>query len=220
MARNTQKVRVLLFTATAAFLALATVAALYVFKSGEDATPTPMVCETDSTSRTSRLFRSALPDLALSALDGTPASIRSLAGPSLTVLVFASATCPCSDGYTGRLKELLDTYAPKGVGFAAIDANTDENIDQIKRYVTAKKYPLSMYRDELQAAADSMGATVTPEVFVFRPDWTLVYHGRIDDDKSGVLIEERSLALALDTLLSGKALIAAEKPARGCAIRR
>ncbi|MBI5645904.1 MAG: redoxin domain-containing protein [Ignavibacteriae bacterium] len=220
MDRNARKVRVLLLTSIAAFLVLGTVAAIYVIKGGEDAPASPMVCETDSTSRTSRLFRSALPDLALSALDGTPVSIRSLAGPSLTVLVFASATCPCSDGYTGRLKELLDMYAPKGVGFAAIDANTDESIDQIKRYVTAKKYPLTMYRDELQAAADSMGATVTPEVFVFRPDWTLVYHGRIDDDKSGILVEERSLALALDTLLMGTALAASEKPARGCAIRR
>ena len=112
------------------------------------------------------------------------------------------------------------TYSPRGVAFAALMANTDESLDRLKSYIEKKHYPLPVYRDNLHAAADMMGATVTPEVFVFGSDWRLVYHGRIDDDKSGLFVEENSLALALDTLLSEKQLAVPEKPARGCAIRR
>jgi hypothetical protein len=63
-------------------------------------------------------------------------------------------------------------------------------------------------------------ARITPEVFVFDTTWTLRYHGRIDDDKSGVDVRDASLALALDTLLAGRTLVAREKPGLGCVIAR
>ena len=115
---------------------------------------------------------------------------------------------------------MRDRYSRLGVNFFAVNSNVDESFDDLKSYVARRGYPFPVYRDQDRVVADAMRARVTPEVFVFGPDWTLQYHGRIDDDKSGASVHDRSLQCALDTLLAGSPLLAKEKPSLGCAITR
>lgn len=180
----------------------------------------PMVCATDDTSRHSPLFRARIADAALLSLDRTPVMLHAVAGSRLTAVIFCSSKCPCSDGYVDRLRALRDRYGPRGVAFLAVNSNNGETFDDLKSYATRRGYPLPLYRDQDGIVADAMGARVTPEAFVFGPGWTLEYHGRIDDDKGGEHVRDRSLQAALDTLLAGSPLHAREKPSLGCAIDR
>ena len=180
----------------------------------------PMICLTDSASGISELFATTIDDMAIQTLAAKPVMLYDLAGEQMTVIVTCSYKCPCSDGYAERLAELRKKYEPLGVSFVAIHSNVDETMNGIKAYKNRNSYPLDIYRDEGAILADVLDAAVTPEAFVFSPDWKLRYHGRIDDDKGGLFVEEKTLQLALDTLLTGKDLIVKEKLALGCAIVR
>lgn len=210
---------VLLRVALALAALIALVAAVHWLQS-DQAPPGPMVCETDDTSRTSPGFARPTDDAVLMQLDGTPVMLHELAGPRLTVLVFCSASCPCSDGYTERLALLQRAYKNRGVRFIGVHANAHETADDMKRYISRRGYPLDVYRDADCVVADMIGARVTPEAFVFDTSWTLQYQGRIDDDKGGHAVRDRSLQRALDTLLTGAPLRVREKASLGCAIVR
>lgn len=206
--------------AAAAIAAVVTVVLLFG-DGARDATPEqPLVCLDDAESLLSPLFDRRMEDVALIGMDRRPVMLHDLGGSRLTAVIFCSYRCPCSDGYIDRLRELRGRYEDRGVAFVALHANSDENIDGMQDYIDRKEYPLTVFRDDMTAAADMMQATVTPEVFVFDTTWALQYHGRIDDDKSGFFVEEPSLRLALDTLLAGKTLREKEKMSLGCAIVR
>lgn len=204
-------------------LAMAALAVVALTVGGNEHTAvpeSPLVCEDDAVSEISPLFGDTLGTVALTSMDRRPVMLHDLAGEEFTTVIFCSYRCPCSDGYVDRLRELRQHFEPRGVRFVAIHSNSDETMDGMTRYIQREEYPLPVYRDDLTAAADMMQATVTPEVFVFDRDWTLQYHGRIDDDKSGFFVEEESLRLALDTLLTGRSLQHPEKMSLGCAITR
>jgi hypothetical protein len=208
----------------ALFAAAIAVLIAVVLLLGDDA-PAPtssevLICEDDATALLSPLFNTPVGDVALYNMDRHPVMLHDLAGDAMTVIVFCSYRCPCSDGYIDRLAALREEFESRGVRFAAVHSNADETMDGMTSYIQRKSYPLPVYRDDLTAAADMMQATVTPEVFVFDTLWSLQYHGRVDDDKSGFFVEEESLRLALDTLLSGAELREKEKITLGCAIVR
>lgn len=212
--------RAVLLRVALALAALLLLVAAVHFLQPAPAAPEPMVCETDDTSRTSPGFTRATDDAVLQRLDGTPVMLHELAGPRLTVLVFCSASCPCSDGYTERLASLERTYESRGVRFIGIHANAQEDAGDMKRYISRRNYPLEVYRDADCIVADMLGARVTPEAFVFDATWTLHYQGRIDDDKGGHAVRDPSLQRALDTLLTGQQLRVREIASLGCAIVR
>jgi hypothetical protein len=180
----------------------------------------PMICEDDAVSTTSQLYGARAGDVAVLSMDRTPVMFHDLAGERFTVVVFCSYNCPCSDGYAARLGELRRDFEAQGVRFLALHSNANENIEGMRAYIERTRYPLPVYRDEFGAAADALGAGVTPEIFLFDTEWTLRYHGRIDDEKSGLYVSHQSLRLALDTLLSGRSLVVTEQPSPGCAIVR
>jgi len=204
-------------------LIVAVLAAAWFFSRenpGDGESSAVLLCATDEEAGVSPLFNHTLTDVALLAMDSRPVMLHELAGEELTTVIFCSYRCPCSDGYADRLRTLQDMYSPRGVSFLGIHSNTDETVDGMKSYIRRKNYPLPVYRDGETTAADLFEATVTPEVFVFDSMWRLVYHGQIDDDKSGLFVEEHTLQNALDTLLTGGELINREKLSLGCAIVR
>lgn len=202
-----------------ALVSLAT-AAYFVGGKEQQQNGSPLVCATDDSSLVSPLFRHRMEDVAIISMERRPVMLFDLAGERLTVAIYCSYKCPCSDGYIERYRALRARFEKSGVAFIAINANADETIDGMVQYMQRKAYPLPVYRDDVTAAADLMNATVTPEAFVFDGSWALQYHGRIDDDKSGLFVEDESLRLALDTLLAGQPLRHKEKITLGCGIVR
>ena len=68
--------------------------------------------------------------------------------------------------------------------------------------------------------ADKLGATVTPETYFVDAKNVLLYHGAIDNDKSGKAITEKYLRTAFDETLSGKKVANTRKLAFGCSIKK
>src|SRR3989442_2097705 len=60
----------------------------------------------------------------------------------------------------------------------------------IRRPPRSTLFPYTtLFRSDLDNhVADYLGASVTPEAYLFAPDWTLRYHGRIDDSRDPALI--------------------------------
>jgi hypothetical protein len=216
---STPRARLLLFIVMVAVFFCATM--VFWLLSGRTSGPAaPMACETDSLAKAVTMS-SPVPDVALLTLDRTPVMLHDLvAGSRYTVFIFCSYRCPCSDGYVGRLRALKEAYGTRGVALYGIHANANETLDGMKGYVHRVQYPLTVLRDRDGAAADLLGATITPEAFVLDASYRVRYHGRIDDDKSGEAVGDHSLQTALDTLLNGGLLRTREKISRGCAIVR
>ena len=74
--------------------------------------------------------------------------------------------------------------------------------------------------DKGNVFADKLGATVTPEVYFFDEKNVLVYHGAIDNDRSGKNVSENVLRDAFEAKLGGKAIVKTKANAFGCSIKR
>src|SRR3989442_12214597 len=92
----------------------------------------------------------------------------------------------------------------------------------IRRPPRSTLFPYTtLFRSDLDNhVADYLGASVTPEAYLFAPDWTLRYHGRIDDSRDPALITTSDLRAALDAVAAGKPVAVAETKAFGCTIKR
>jgi hypothetical protein len=77
-----------------------------------------------------------------------------------------------------------------------------------------------VYKDPGNLLADQLGATVTPEVYVFDNAGVLRYHGQVDDSRNPARVKAHTLRAALDELLAGKSVTRAETKAFGCTIKR
>ena len=77
-----------------------------------------------------------------------------------------------------------------------------------------------MLIDKGNVLADKLGASVTPEAYYFDAKNVLLYHGAIDNDRSGKAISDNYLKTAFDSSLSGKAIAKTRANAFGCTIKR
>src|SRR5437660_12660216 len=84
----------------------------------------------------------------------------------------------------------------------------------------AKGLGFTILKDPDNRVADYLGASVTPEAYLFAADWTLRYHGRIDDSRDPAHRTTRDLSAALDAVAAGKPVAVAETKAFGCTIKR
>lgn len=161
-----------------------------------------------------------LEDFKLNAIDGKEHSFESLKGKNGTVLVFLSAQCPVVKQYNKRINEVAADYAARGISFVGINSNATESLDWIKSDASEVGYKFPVLIDKGNVLADKLGATVTPEMYVFDQKNKLVYHGAIDNDRSGANVSENYLRVALDEKLSGKAVSKTKTRAFGCTIKR
>jgi hypothetical protein len=145
------------------------------------------------------------------------------AGAPATVLLFVSTTCPISNRYAPEVRRLRDRYAPRGVAFWAVYPGERETSGAVAEHVRAYDAAGAALRDPDHALVRRAGATVTPEVAVFRPGGALAYRGRIDDRFAGFGQERaeptrHDLAEALDAVLDGRAVEVPSTTPLGCAI--
>jgi peroxiredoxin len=151
---------------------------------------------------------------------GTTRSLNDLKGKNGALVVFLSAQCPVVKGYVGRINDLAAAYAAKGINFIGINSNSTESLDWVKSNATENGYKFPILIDKGNVFADKLGATVTPEVYYFDAKDVLVYHGAIDNDRSGKAVSETYLKAAFDSSLSGKPVAKTKANAFGCSIKR
>jgi len=163
---------------------------------------------------------SAMESFSLPDTDGKTRSLKELSGKNGAVLIFLSAQCPVVKGYVERINMLAADYQTKGINFIGVNSNATEDLNWVKSNVSEYGYKFPVLIDKGNVIADKLGATVTPEVFYIDAGGKLLYHGAIDNDRSGKNVTETYLKAAFEASLGGKRIGKTSANAFGCSIKR
>ena len=163
---------------------------------------------------------SAIDNFTLPDIYGASHSLNDLKGKNGAVLVFLSAQCPVVRGYKDRINQIAADYQAKGISFIGVNSNSSESVDWVKSNAVEYGFKFPVLIDKNNVLADKLGATVTPEAFYVDSKNTLVYHGAIDNDRSGKNITESYLRTAFDDSLAGRKVTKTSANAFGCTIKR
>ncbi|HBR58523.1 MAG TPA: hypothetical protein DEA22_13810 [Blastocatellia bacterium] len=158
-------------------------------------------------------------NFSLPATDGKTYSFNELKGKNGVVVIFLSAQCPVVKAYIERINQVAADYKSRGINFIGVNSNATESLEWVTSD-TAENFTFPMLIDKGNVLADKLGATVTPETYYFNSDNVLLYHGAIDNDKSGKNIKTTYLRTAFDSALSGKPIERTKALAFGCSIKR
>ena len=140
---------------------------------------------------------SAAPEFSLPGVDGRTHALRDYAGSRVLAVVFTANSCPASQLYEARIRQLHEQYRDKGVTVVAINPNTPEamqladlaytdvgeTLDDMKMRAAHRRLEFPYLSDgETQAVTKQFGVVAVPHIFVFDQARTLRYQGRIDDN--------------------------------------
>lgn len=138
-----------------------------------------------------------------------------------TALVFCSAECPISNGYSPTLNALAKGFPADKVAIVGVFIDPDLSDSALKTH--AKEYQLAfpVAADRSGKLARDLGVKVTPEVVVLDENDKVRYLGRIDDQyaargKANANPATHELKDAIDAILSGKEVTKAQVEAVGC----
>lgn len=166
------------------------------------------------------------PDFQLTDTTGKTVSLADFKGASALAVVFMCNHCPYVKHIRSGLAQVARDYSKRGVGVVGISSNDVENYPadspaKMAEEVKAAGYTFPYLYDESQAVAKAYRAACTPDFYLFDKDQRLVYRGQLDDSRpgNGVPVTGRDLRMALDSVLAGKAVPAAQKPSIGCNIK-
>lgn len=161
----------------------------------------------------------AVENFSLPDTNGKTQTLNDMKGTNGAVIIFVSAQCPVVRGYNDRMNQLVADYKAKGINLIGINSNVTETPAQIKAHADATyKFPVLI--DKNSVFADKLGADVTPEVFYVDAKNILLYHGAIDNDRSGRNVTDQYLRTAFDASLGGKKIERTSANAFGCTIKR
>ncbi|AHI06200.1 spb1 gene forserine protease-related protein [Bdellovibrio bacteriovorus W] len=135
-----------------------------------------------------------------------------------TVLVFLSATCPCSASHEGVLAELQEQFPD--IPFYGIHANADEDTETTKNHFESVKLPFPVLQDNNTVLADKLGALKTPHVFVLDKNGKTIYHGGVTNSHVGPSADKHFLKEVLEDISQNKPPRHKEGRALGCYIQR
>lgn len=137
-----------------------------------------------------------------------------------TVLIFISTLCPISNSYNERMNSLYREYLGKNVQMIFVNANANESTAEIEEHAKANRFAFPVYKDAGNALADKLGATVTPETYIFDKSGVLRYHGYIDDAANAARVQVQGAREAIEAVLAGKPVGLKEARSFGCTIKR
>lgn len=157
----------------------------------------------------------------LQSIEGKPAFIAP--DVDFTVLLFLGTDCPISQKYMHRITELQKRFGDK-VDFYAIMPK-ESTLGEINAFREEYKSSLLFLRDPEKKMIAYLGASVTPEVFLFNTNYELKYKGAVDNwfyelGKYRRVTSEHYLIDALNAVLIGNNPAIRETKAVGCIIQQ
>lgn len=158
----------------------------------------------------------------LPGIDGKSYSLEDFT-EDILVVFFTCNHCPFVIGSEHITIETAKEYMPKGVGFVAINSNSENTYEEDSFEHMKEKLgivPWPYLRDESQEVALAYGALRTPHFYVFGKDRKLVYTGReLDNPRDGDASTVNNLRNALDELLANKEVTTAMTNPIGCNVK-
>ena len=128
----------------------------------------------------------AAPDFSLpDAVSGATVSLGDFADKRAVLVMFICNHCPYVQHVRGGLAAIGNDYADADLGIVAISSNDVEaypsdSPEAMKVEAETYGYAFPYLFDETQEVAAAYTAMCTPDFFLFGPDRTLVYRGRMD----------------------------------------
>lgn len=151
--------------------------------------------------------------------NGKSFSLSDFKNSKAIVLMFVSTQCPVSNAYNERMAQLYEEYKAKGIQFIGINSNKQESVDEIKEHAKSNNLGFTILKDEQNIIADKFEASFTPEIYVLNGNLSLLYHGRIDDNRKSSEVKVTDLKNTLDEILTGKNVSNPKTKAFGCSIK-
>ncbi len=149
----------------------------------------------------------------------------SFADRTALVIIITCNHCPYARAYWDRLKTMYNKFEIDNLAILAINPNDAEqypadSFDEMKKLKKQLKLPFPYLHDKDQEFAKQIGATRTPEAFVFNSKRELVYKGSIDDNwENPNMVMRVHLDDAIEDTLDGMEPDYTEIPAIGCSVK-
>ena len=137
------------------------------------------------------------------------------------VLIFTGNSCTNVQQMVPTINRLRDQFAPQGVIFWMIDANSSDNRSNIVAEANALGLDLPILHDRAQLVARAYNAAKTPEaVCVDKSGWSIFYRGAIDDRVGAGtnVTTQYYLKNALEDFLANRTVSPRETQRKGCEI--
>lgn len=167
---------------------------------------------------------------ALPATDGSKLSSSDLT-EEVVVLVFLANHCPWVKGMDRDVVAFTEEVKGKDVRVVGVSVNRreDDRLPAMQEHATKAGYNFTYVYDESQELGRALGATRTPEFFVFDGTRKLVYMGLIHDSPAQMRQDGSIhytegdpqtfyLRDAVTATLDGQPVPAAETRAHGCSV--
>lgn len=144
-------------------------------------------------------------------------------GPVL--FMFSCNTCPFVIKAQQRTEEVLNAAKELNINVVILNANEAQrdgvdSEDQMVEYANAHGYQ-HYYIDKNHEFANLLGATKTPEVFLFNAEKVLVYKGAMDDNPANPdEVTQKFILDAMQALNNGEEIKIKESKSVGCSIKR
>lgn len=136
------------------------------------------------------------------------------------IVMFWSTECPNVQPYNDRINDYAKEYTDNGFTVWAINSNSTEPTDAVASHTKNNNYVFPVLKDNNNVVADLFGATRTPEVYIIGKDGTVLYHGRITDNKNKAEQTSHDLKTAAGEIAAGKEVSVKETKFFGCSIKR
>lgn len=166
------------------------------------------------------------PDFRLPDTHGRTVTLADFNGKPALLVIFLCNHCPYVKHIRAGLAQLARDYQPRGVGIVGINANDVANYPadspaKMAEEVKAAGYTFPYLYDESQAVAKAYRAACTPDIYLFDQARRLVYRGQFDASRpgNGIPVTGSDLRAALDAVLAGQPVSAAQTPSIGCNIK-
>ena len=165
------------------------------------------------------------PDFSLPATNGKTYSLKDFSDYDTLVVFFTCNHCPYVTGSDEVTRKTAEEFAPKGVGFVAINANSvntyaNDSFAHMVERMEEHKFPWKYLRDESQDVARAYGALRTPHFYVFDKERKLIYTGRgVDNPREVDKMTVNDLQNALSEHLSGRPVTTPVTNPIGCNVK-
>jgi peroxiredoxin len=153
---------------------------------------------------------------------GKSVSLPDFKNKDVVVYCITCNHCPVAKAYEDRLIEFAKKHGPDSkVQLVAFSVNTgeDDGPAKMKERAKEKKFNFPYLYDESQKIARDLGATATPEFFVFDKERRLIYTGQFDDNMKADKATKKYVEDAVAAALKGETPKTETTPPMGCGIR-
>ncbi len=164
-------------------------------------------------------------NFSLQGTNGNNYSLDSFKDKKILVIIFMCNHCPYVKATLDRMIAIQNDYSDKDVQLVGInpnDANNypEDSFEKMKDIVKEKSIPFPYLIDETQEIARKYDAVCTPDIYMYGPERTLLYRGRIDDNwQDESKVTQKDLREALNAVLEGGQVSGDQSPSMGCTIK-